>query len=62
MESLTSIQGHESIFGIGFSGQFHRYLRAEYDLPGEVHSLRRPGPLPFNPGEIHRKLLEWSRA
>lgn len=45
-----------------FSGQFHRYLRAEYDLPGEVHSLRRPGPLPFNPGEIHRKLLEWSRA
>jgi 2-oxoglutarate/2-oxoacid ferredoxin oxidoreductase subunit alpha len=45
-----------------FSGQFHRYLRAEYDLPGEVRSLRRPGPLPFNPGEIHRKLLEWSRA
>jgi 2-oxoglutarate ferredoxin oxidoreductase subunit alpha len=45
-----------------FSGQFHRYLRAEYDLPGEVHSLRRPGPLPFHPGEIHRKLLEWSRA
>jgi 2-oxoglutarate/2-oxoacid ferredoxin oxidoreductase subunit alpha len=45
-----------------FSGQFHRYLRAEYDLPGEVRSLRRPGPLPFNPGEIHRKLLEWSRT
>jgi len=45
-----------------FSGQFHRYLRAEYDLPGEVHSLRRPGPLPFHPDEIHRKLLEWSRA
>jgi 2-oxoglutarate ferredoxin oxidoreductase subunit alpha len=45
-----------------FSGQFHRYLRAEYDLPGEVESLRRPGPLPFHPDEIHRKLLEWSRA
>jgi 2-oxoglutarate ferredoxin oxidoreductase subunit alpha len=45
-----------------FSGQFHRYLRAEYDLPGEVQGLKRPGPLPFHPDEIHRKLLEWSRA
>lgn len=45
-----------------FSGQFHRYLRAEYDLPGEVHSLRRPGPLPIRPDEIHRTLLQWSQA
>jgi len=45
-----------------FSGQFQRYLRAEYDLPGEVRSLRRPGPLPFHPDEIHRQLLDWSRA
>jgi 2-oxoglutarate ferredoxin oxidoreductase subunit alpha len=34
------------------SGQFLRYLRAEYDLPGDVRSLRRPGPLPFRPEEI----------
>jgi len=38
------------------SGQFLRYLRAEYpalsDLPREVRSLRRPGPLPFRPEEI----------
>jgi 2-oxoglutarate ferredoxin oxidoreductase subunit alpha len=45
-----------------FSGQFHRYLRAEYDLPGEVQSLRRPGPLPIRPDEIHRRLLQWSQA
>ena len=45
-----------------FSGQFHRYLRAEYELPGKVRSPRRPGPLPLRPDEIHRKLLEWSRA
>jgi 2-oxoglutarate/2-oxoacid ferredoxin oxidoreductase subunit alpha len=45
-----------------FSGQFHRYLRAEYDLPAEVHSLRRPGPLPFRPDEIHQLLLKWSRT
>lgn len=40
------------------SGQFLRYLRGEYDLPGEVTSLRRPGPLPFRPDEIHRRLVE----
>ena len=38
------------------SGQFLRYLRSEYaalrELPGEVRSLRRPGPLPFRPEEI----------
>ncbi len=44
-----------------FSGQFYRYLRSEYDLPGEVRSVRRPGPLPFRPDEIHQLLLTWSR-
>jgi len=34
------------------SGQFLRHLRSEYELPGEVKSLRRPGPLPFRPAEI----------
>ena len=38
------------------SGQFLRYLRSEYALPGEVKSLRRPGPLPFRPEEICREL------
>ncbi|HXM80600.1 MAG TPA: 2-oxoacid:acceptor oxidoreductase subunit alpha [Burkholderiales bacterium] len=42
------------------SGQFLRYLRSEYELPGEVKSLRRPGPLPFRPQEIHRALVNWS--
>jgi len=44
------------------SGQFLRYLRGEYDLPGEVKSLRRPGPLPFRPAEIHAALTQWSHA
>ncbi len=39
-----------------YSGQFLRYLRAEYQLPGEVRSLRRPGPLPFRPEEIQEQL------
>jgi 2-oxoglutarate ferredoxin oxidoreductase subunit alpha len=44
------------------SGQFLRYLRAEHDLPGEVKSLRRPGPLPFRPAEIQAALMQWSGA
>ena len=44
------------------SGQFLRYLRAEGALAGEVKSLRQPGPLPFRPGEIHREIMNWSRA
>lgn len=44
------------------SGQFLRYLRSICELPGEIQSLRRPGPLPIRPGEIHRRLLDWSRA
>jgi 2-oxoglutarate ferredoxin oxidoreductase subunit alpha len=38
------------------SGQFLRYLRSEYELPAEVRSLRRPGPLPFRPAEIAEAL------
>ncbi len=45
-----------------FGGQFYRYLRAEYNLPGDVQSVRRPGPLPFRPDEIHQLLLKWSRT
>jgi 2-oxoglutarate ferredoxin oxidoreductase subunit alpha len=44
------------------SAQLYRYLRAECDLPGAVSSLHRPGALQFSPGEIHRELVEWSRA
>lgn len=40
------------------SGQFLRYLRSEYELPADVRSLRRPGPLPFRPEEIHREVVK----
>jgi 2-oxoglutarate/2-oxoacid ferredoxin oxidoreductase subunit alpha len=40
------------------SGQFLRYLRGEYGLPGEVKSLRRPGPLPFRPDEIYAEIMK----
>ncbi len=41
------------------SGQFYRYLRAHYDLPGEIRCLRRPGPLPLGADEIHAGVTEW---
>ena len=44
------------------SGQFHRYLRAEYALPGQVRTLHRAGPLSIRPEEIHRQLVQWSAA
>jgi 2-oxoglutarate ferredoxin oxidoreductase subunit alpha len=44
------------------SGQFLKYLRAEYELPFEVKSLRRPGPLPFRPAEIQGALAQWRSA
>jgi len=40
-------------------GQFHKYLRAHYDLPASVRVLNRPGPLPITAGEIHRAITEW---
>ena len=40
--------------------QFHRYLKAHYQLPGAVRVLNRPGPLPIRAGEIHRAIMEWS--
>jgi 2-oxoglutarate ferredoxin oxidoreductase subunit alpha len=39
--------------------QFHRYLRAHYDLPGAVRVLNRPGPLPIRADEVHRAIMEW---
>jgi len=42
-------------------GQLLKYLRSEFRMPGEVRSLRRPGPLPIRAEEVHRQLVQWSR-
>jgi len=42
------------------SGQFHRYLRGSFDLPGEVRSLHRPGPLPIRPAEVCDAVRGWA--
>jgi 2-oxoglutarate/2-oxoacid ferredoxin oxidoreductase subunit alpha len=60
----TALEGVRKVLVIeqNHTGQFARHLRAEYDLPGKVTALHRPGALQFNPGEIHRRLVEWSGA
>jgi 2-oxoglutarate ferredoxin oxidoreductase subunit alpha len=40
--------------------QFHHYLRAHYDLPGEVQLLNRSGPLPITATEIKNAMLQGS--
>lgn len=44
------------------SGQFTRYLKAEYDLPCRVDSFHRPGPITIRPGEVHEYLKNWSQS
>jgi 2-oxoglutarate ferredoxin oxidoreductase subunit alpha len=44
------------------SGQFWRYLRAHYDLPGEVVPIHCPGPLPIRPGEAFAHIRQGARA
>ena len=43
------------------SAQFHKYLRAHYDLPAPVRVFHRPGPLPITAGEIHKAIADWRR-
>ena len=58
-----ALEGVKRVLAIeqSHSGQFHRYLRAHYDLPPDVASYCRPGPLPFLPGEICQTIADWQR-
>jgi 2-oxoglutarate ferredoxin oxidoreductase subunit alpha len=44
------------------SKQFHRYLRAAYDLNAEVRVFNRSGPLPFRPNEIIEQINNWQEG
>jgi 2-oxoglutarate ferredoxin oxidoreductase subunit alpha len=41
------------------SQQFFTYLRAYYELPGEISILSQPGPLPIRPAMVLDRLLNW---
>jgi len=60
----AALDGVKHIMTVELShlGQFTRYLKSEYDLPCTVEAYNRPGPLPFRPGDIHERLMTWSRS
>ncbi len=57
----AALQGvkHLLVVEQSHSRQFHRYLRAAYELPSDTRLFNRPGPLPFRPGEIIEHLSDW---
>ena len=59
-EMSAALAGVERLLVVEQShgAQFLKYLRAHYDLPGNVSVLHRPGPLPIRPHEVCRRLLE----
>ncbi|CAK0752056.1 2-oxoglutarate/2-oxoacid ferredoxin oxidoreductase subunit alpha [uncultured Gammaproteobacteria bacterium] len=42
---------------LSHGAQFYRYLRSQYDLPGEVTVFNRPGPLSIRTTEIYDRLV-----
>jgi len=58
----AALRGAERILVVEQSHgrQFHRYLRAHYDLDLPVAVLARPGPLPITPGEIVNTVENWN--
>jgi 2-oxoglutarate ferredoxin oxidoreductase subunit alpha len=61
-EMAAALAGAKRILTVEQShgGQFHHYLRAFYDLPGDVRAHYRPGPLPITADEIVARLETWS--
>jgi 2-oxoglutarate ferredoxin oxidoreductase subunit alpha len=57
----AALAGKERVLVVEQShgAQFHRYLRAHYDLPGRVKVFNRPGPVPIGAHEIHKAIREW---
>jgi 2-oxoglutarate ferredoxin oxidoreductase subunit alpha len=44
------------------SGQFAHYLRSYYDLPADLRTFCRPGPLTVRPAEICQQFDSWSQS
>lgn len=57
----AAMVGVERVFVVEqtHSRQFHRYLRAHYDLPAKVKVFAQPGPLPIRPIQIYEELAKW---
>jgi 2-oxoglutarate ferredoxin oxidoreductase subunit alpha len=64
VEMAVALKGIKRLLVVeqSHSKQFHRYLRAAYDLQAEVRVFNRPGPLPFRPNEIIEQLIKWNEG
>ncbi len=43
------------------TNQFRDYLRAKYDLPGEVKAFSQPGPLQISPETLREQITGWNQ-
>ncbi|MGI9482063.1 MAG: transketolase C-terminal domain-containing protein, partial [Hyphomicrobiales bacterium] len=61
---LAALNGAERILIVEqtHSGQFHDYLRAKCDLPGEVRHFHRPGPQLIGAAEICAQIRDWKAS
>jgi 2-oxoglutarate ferredoxin oxidoreductase subunit alpha len=41
--------------------QFRDYLRAKYDLPGEIRAFSQPGPLQISPETLREQISGWNQ-
>jgi len=59
---LASLKGATRILIVEqtHSGQFHQYLRAQCDLPGQIKHFHRPGPHTIGPKEICDQIHDWT--
>ncbi len=59
----AALEGVERILVVeqSHSGQFHEYLRARYDLPGEVKSFSQSGGATLRPDTLRDEIGSWSR-
>jgi 2-oxoglutarate ferredoxin oxidoreductase subunit alpha len=64
VEMAAALKGVKRLLVVeqSHSKQFHRYLRAAYDMQAEVRVFNRPGPLPFRPDEIIEQLNTWDEG
>jgi 2-oxoglutarate ferredoxin oxidoreductase subunit alpha len=59
MAELLAGVSHVLVVEQTHGAQFLHYLKAYYDLPGEVRSLSQPGPLPISPAGVREALSDW---
>jgi len=60
-EFARALDGARRVLVVEQNGgaQLYRYLRSQYDMPGDVKSFARPGPLAIRPSEVCRVITQW---